>query len=82
LDAKTPTDHADNPGLLGDMLRAPGKVAALKTESPEFDVSTTDTDGVDALCAELGVSGLTTELEFSFFAVVGALGTGFRALVP
>ncbi len=64
------------------MLGAPGEVAALKTESTELDVSTTYTDGVDALCAKLGVGGLATELEFSFFAVVGALGAGFRALVP
>jgi hypothetical protein len=64
------------------MLGAPGKVTALKTESTELDVSTADTDAVDALCAELGVGGLATELELSFFAVVGALGTGFRALVP
>jgi hypothetical protein len=64
------------------MLGAPGEVAALQTQGTELDVSTADTDGVDALRAELGVSRLATELEFSFFAVVGALGTGFGALVP
>jgi hypothetical protein len=46
-----------------------------------LDVSTTDTDGVDALSTELGVGWLTTELELSLLAVVGALSTGGRSLV-
>jgi len=31
---------------------------------------------MDTLCTELGVSWLTAKLEFSLFAVVGALGAG------
>jgi len=37
---------------------------------------------MDALGAELSVSRLTTELEFSLLAVVGALGTRCRSFVP
>ena len=37
---------------------------------------------MDALGTKLGVGGLTAELEFSLLAVVGALGTCVRTLVP
>jgi hypothetical protein len=47
-----------------------------------LEVAATDTDGVDTLGAELGGSGLATELELSLLAVVGALRTSLRALVP
>lgn len=36
---------------------------------------------MDTLGAEPGVGGLTTELELSLLAVVGALGTGRRTFV-
>jgi hypothetical protein len=58
------------------MLRSPRKVTRLKTEGTEFAVTTSSTDGMDTLCTELGVSWLAAKLEFSLFAVVGALGAG------
>lgn len=37
---------------------------------------------MDTLRTKLGVGRLAAEFEFSLLAVVGALGTGRRALVP
>ena len=79
---RTCTYDADNPRLASDMFTAPSEVARIKTESTVLEVATADTDGMDALGAELGVGGLTTELEFSLLAIVGALGTRVRTLVP
>ena len=76
------THDTDDTGLPGDMLAAPSKVTRVETKGTVLEVATADTDGVDALGAELGVGGLTTELEFSLLAVVGALGTRVRTLVP
>ena len=70
------THHRDDPRLLRDVLRAPGEVARVETEGTVLEVAATNTDGVDPLGAELGVGGLTTELELSLLAVVGALSTG------
>lgn len=75
------TYNRDDSGLAGGVLRSPCKVSSLETEGTVFQVSTTDADGVDALGSKLGACGLTTELELSLFAVVGALGTSLRALV-
>lgn len=75
------TYDTNDPGLPCYLLRGPGKVATIKTEGTVLEVSTTNTDGMDALGSELGVSGLTTELELSLFTVVGALGSRSRALV-
>jgi hypothetical protein len=47
-----------------------------------LEVSTTNTDGVDPLGAELGARRLATELELSLLAVVCALGAGCGAFVP
>lgn len=52
------------------MLRSPGKITALKAEGTVLEVPATNTDSVNALRAQLSVSGLATELELSFFAVV------------
>ncbi len=80
-DDVTRTYDRDNPCLFRDGFRAPRKVAGFETESTEFEVTTTGTDGVNALRTELGVSGLATEFELPLLAVVGALRTGFRAFV-
>ena len=64
------------------MLAAPGEVTGLQTEGTELEVSSTDTNGMNALRTELGVRGLTAELEFALLAVVGALGTRGRTFVP
>jgi len=71
----------DDPCLLCDSLRAPCEVAGIETESTVLEVTTTSTDGVDALCTKLCAGGLATELELALLAVVGALGTCFRAFV-
>ena len=63
------------------MLRTPRKVTRVQTKGAEFLVPTTGAHGVDALGPEPGVGGLATELELPLLAVVGALGTGRRALV-
>lgn len=64
------------------MLGGPGKIARVETESAILEITATNTHGVDTLWTELGVGGLTTELELSLLAVVGALGTRCGALVP
>ena len=64
------------------MLATPSKVSRVETEGTVFEVTPAYTDGVDALGTKLGVGGLTAELKFSLLAVVGALGTGMRTLVP
>jgi len=53
----------------------------VETKCAVFGISTAGTDGMNTLGTELGVSGLTAELEFSLFAVVWALSTGGGALV-
>lgn len=64
------------------MFAGPGEVTGLQTECTVLEVSSTDTNAVDALGAELGVSGLTAELELALLAVVGALSTRGRTFVP
>jgi hypothetical protein len=75
------TDHTDKSRLLRDMLRRPRKISTVETQSTELYISATNAYAVDALCAELGIGGLAAELEFSFLAVVCALGTGWGSLV-
>ena len=75
------TYDANNSCLTRGGFWSPGEVASLETEGTIFKVSTTDTDSVDTLGPELRASSLTTELKLSLLAVVGPLGTGFRALV-
>ena len=67
------THDSEDSGLACCALAGPGEVTGLQTEGTVLEVSSTDTNGVDALGAELGVSGLTAELEFALLAVVGAL---------
>jgi len=72
----------DNPGLAGDMLRCPRKVATLQTESPVLGVSTTSTDRVNPLGTKFGVGGLTAEFELSLFTVVRSLRPRGTLFVP
>jgi len=74
-------NHADDPRLLCYALTSPRKVASIETKGTELEVPSTDTDSMDTLGSKLGISGLTTELEFSLFAVVGALGSCMRTFV-
>ena len=64
------------------MLRTPGKVTTVEAKSTILQISSSYTDGVHTLGAELGVGGLTTELELSLLAVVGALCASFRTFMP
>jgi len=66
-------NNTDNPRLFGDMLRSPCKVARIEAESSVFEVSTTNTDSMDALGAKLGVGGLTAKLKLSLLAIMSTL---------
>ncbi len=46
-----------------------------------LEVTATNADGVDTLGTDTGVGSLTTELESTLLAVVGAASTGSRSLV-
>jgi hypothetical protein len=74
-------DNIDDTGLAADGLASPREVARVKTEGTLLDVTTTHTDGVDALNTELGIGSLTTKIELSLLAVESTLGTGGRSLV-
>ena len=74
--------NSQNSCLACCTLAAPCKVTTFETQSTVLEVSSTDTNGVHTLRAELGASGLTTELELSLLAVVGALSTRGRTFVP
>lgn len=53
----------DDTGLAGAALGAPGEVAGVETEGTVLVVTTTSSDGVDALGANTGVGTLATSLE-------------------
>lgn len=63
------------------MLRSPCKVTAIETKSSIFEVSSTDTDSMNALGTKFGVCRLATKLELSLLAIVGALRTTCGTLV-
>ena len=75
------THDTDNSCLSGNMLRSPCKVTAIETKSSIFEVSSTDTDSVNALSTKSGVCRLATKLELSLLAVMGALCTRCGTLV-
>lgn len=74
------THNIDDPGLPGNIFRAPSKVSCLKTQCTVFYISTACADAVDTLRLggrrKPGVGRLATELELALFAVVSTLGTG------
>lgn len=70
-----------NTRLGSDVLRAPSKVAAVKTHGTLLDVTATNAHIVDALRAKTSVSRLTTELKLPLLAVEGVASTGRRPLV-
>ena len=71
-------DDADDAGLAGRVLAAPGEVARLEAEGAVLEVATTRADGVDALSAELGSRGLTTSLVLPLLTVRRRRGTLWR----
>ena len=74
-------DDSDDTGLAGDGLGTPGEVTGIQTHGTELAVTSTGANLVDALSTELGVGSLTTQLELSLLAILGALGSGSGALV-
>ena len=76
------THDTDDTGLLGSVFASPSKVARVETERTVLEAATADTDGVHTLGSKLGVGRLAAELELSLLAVVRALGTRVRTLVP
>ena len=74
-------DDSDDTGLAGDGLGTPGEVTGIQAHGTELAVTTTGANLVDALSTELGVGSLTTQLELSLLAILGALGSGSGALV-
>lgn len=63
------------------MLAAPGKVTSVQTKGSVLGVSTAHTNGMDALCTQLSVCWLATELELSLFAIVRTLSAGCGTLM-
>lgn len=74
-------DNRDDTGLAGNTLGAPGEVTGVQTESTELLVTTANTDRVDTLGSNLGVSGLTAHLELPLLAELSAHGASVRTLV-
>jgi len=74
--------HANNSGLPSNMLRTPGIVPIIETESTVLLRPSTDTNCMNTLGTKFGVGRLTTEFEFSLLAVVSALTTRGRTFVP
>ena len=52
-------------GLVSGVLTGPDEVASVESHGAELHVSTTASDGVNSLVANLGVSSWSTELELS-----------------
>jgi len=70
-------DNIDDLSLAGKVLRAPGEVSVVDTESTELQVSTSAAHGTNARSGQLGVSGKSTQLELSLLLVDGhAAGRG------
>ena len=76
------TYDTDDTSLPGDRLAAPREVTRIEAESAVLEITAADADSMNPLRAKLSVGSLATELEFSLLAVVGALGTCVRTLVP
>mmetsp|Transcript_30906 Transcript_30906/g.68441 ORF Transcript_30906/g.68441 Transcript_30906/m.68441 type:complete len:229 (+) Transcript_30906:164-850(+) len=74
--------HIQNADLAGDSLSAPGKVAVVKTQSPELVVATTHTNLPNShVGGQLGVSRHTSHLIFLLLAPVLLATTGRPALM-
>jgi hypothetical protein len=57
------------------------KLTSVQSQCPKLLISSSGTNGMDPLRAELGASSLATELELSFLAVIGAVTTRRTAFV-
>jgi hypothetical protein len=75
-------DDSEKPSLAGDLLASPREVTSLQTKGTVLQVSTTDTNSVNAFGTKLSAGWLTAELELSLLAVMGALSPSGRTFVP
>ena len=74
-------NNSNDTSLAGDGLRTPGEVTGIQAHGTELAVTTTGTNLVNTLGTQLGVGSLTTQLELSLLAILGALGSSSGALV-
>jgi len=79
-------DDIQDTGLAGDVLGAPGEIAAVQTEGAELEVATAATHGADTLATvvvvELGHGRRATELELALL-LMDVTATACKAmLVP
>ena len=68
-------------GLVGNGLGRPVEVSCIKTKGSVLEVSSTSTNGVNALSTKFGESGGTAHLELPLLADGNSLATGGPALV-
>lgn len=74
-------DDRGNSGLSGDTLGGPREVTGLNSQGSELLVATSSSDSVDSLGTDLGVSGLSTQLELSLLSELSSFGTSSSTLV-
>merc|ERR1719167_1053032 len=75
-------DGIDDTRFTGDRLRTPRKVARVQSEGSSFDVSSSNSDQMDAVGADFGHRSRTTQLILSLLLVSGPLASGLPLLVP
>ena len=73
--------HNRNNASGGHTLRAPGEVAAVQAKRAELVVTAANAHAMHALCIQLGVGGLATQIVLLLLAPVVDLTTGCTALV-
>lgn len=74
-------DDIDDAGLPGCHFTTPRKVTRIESKTSFLDISTTNTDFVNAFGANTGVGRLPTQFELSLLAVVSPFCTGMRAFM-
>lgn len=74
-------DDTGDSGLSGDTLGGPSEVTGLDSQGSELLVTTSGSDSVDSLVADLGVGWLTAQFELSLLSELSTLGTGSSSLV-
>jgi len=75
-------DGIDDTRFTGDRLRTPREVARVQSEGSSFDVSSSNSDQMDAVGADFGHRSRTTQLILSLLLVSGPLASGLPLLVP
>merc|ERR1719167_1093836 len=75
-------DGIDDTRFTGDRLRTPREVARVQSEGSSFDVSSSNSDQMDAVGADFGHRSRTTQLVLSLLLVSGPLASCLPLLVP